>query len=125
MKKITIFWFIFFIILSHLFADDKTSEFENKNVNTQTFYFGNAIQKTDFMNLNPLFINNSQNKENTNYQDNYETGIFSSILIFAMSFFAPPPTIMQEREANNNYFLTDPMHEEEMRQRILRYYNIK
>ena len=134
MKKIAIFWYIFFMFFSQLNANENPSEIEN--INLQIFRFNNTKQEITFLSLNPLFFsinnknflmniyeNNRIQPLNTNYsQENSAIGTYYSVLLFAASFFAPPDTVIQ-KYLSNDYLLNDPYHETKMRQEIFNYYN--
>jgi len=86
MKKIAILGLMFFIIFSQIFADENLDKFENICFIWQLFSYYEDNSKIDFINLNPLFINNNIFKnnqlsiniyQNNNSQNNSSTQSYS------------------------------------------------
>jgi len=60
MKKTAVFGLLFFMIFSHIFAEENPYKNDDINFSQKLFFYRENNIEIDFINLNPLFFNDNK-----------------------------------------------------------------
>ncbi|MDR2716824.1 MAG: hypothetical protein LBB89_01995 [Treponema sp.] len=137
MKKTAVLGAVFFIILSQIYADENLIDFKNLYFNWQLVSYTTGNQKSDFLNLNPIFFsnpngyflmnnfenidknNNSQNKQakSTNSQET-RFCLLGTIMLFTAELFTGYYDDRQEQDIYNSVQKQDAQKQQEEMEKI-------